>query len=148
MSMLTYRQWDAIADSYIPLLFIIVLSHLFWLWRHRRRDESAARLVYLLIASGFVYSLMAFDLMWPVWPRFGLDYSTHTAAALVLVFYLGSIGGVWMISVTLSFLLYVLLMLYQDYHSLADVMTTAVPVSLVLWILLRRFVSSPASRSN
>ena len=140
--MLTYRQWDAIADSYIPLLLFIVLGHLLVLRRQAHRGEAAARLVYLLIAIGFIYSLMAFDLIWPVWPRFGLDYSTHTAAALVLVFYLGSISRVWMLSVTASFLLYVLLMLYQDYHSLADVITTAVPVALVLWIVLHRFVST------
>jgi hypothetical protein len=89
-----------------------------------------------LAAALVAYGLMFLDRHLGIWPAFGLDYSTHTATALGLVILLSiearKLAGVW----SISFVCYVLLMLYQRYHTVADVVTTAVAVSFPLILIL------------
>ena len=98
----------------------------------------------LLIFTGalIAYGLMFLDNKLQLWPALGLDYSTHTAVALVLVVYLlaNSPKAPWFWLTSLVG--YVLLMLYQRYHTVADIMTTAIVVAIlylpVVFVLFRK----------
>jgi len=97
-------------------------------WQRLLR-EGALLLVGLISA----YAIMFTDQYFSLWPYFELDYSTHSAAALVLVVSLSvmkvSLRGTWL----LSLLCYFLLMLYQQYHSVADIISTVLVVGGVMF---------------
>ena len=83
--MLDYKTLDFIADLYVPLLLLalvvlMVRSIIATDWQRFRIEIS-------LLFYGFiiVYGLMFSDQLFSIWPRLGLDYSTHTAIALMLV---------------------------------------------------------------
>jgi len=82
------------------------------------------------------YAIMFVDNHLSLWPQFNMDYSTHTAVALVLVVNLwvmmNFLQGIWSVSLLVSLLGYFLLMLYQQYHTVADILSTAVVVAAVL----------------
>lgn len=138
---MSYETLDTIADSYIPLLLILFLGGLgrnaYLLWpNYRALIFSFLYLLGLLLIS---YGLMFFDNAVRLWPAFGLDYSTHTAVALSLVFALCTVfAGQWK-WIAGSMLVYAGLMLYQEYHSLTDIFTTALVVGM-LALLFRRVV--------
>ena len=98
----------------------------------------------MLIFTGalIAYGLIFLDNKLQLWPALGLDYSTHTAVALVLVVYLlaNSLKASWFWLTSLVG--YVLLMLYQRYHTVADIMTTAIVVAIlylpVVFVLFRK----------
>lgn len=125
--MTTYEILDAIADSYNPLLFIgyVIFAGVYW----RRGDRLAA-------VKGFAGILVAYALMFTdnalhIWASLGLDYSTHSAVALALVgFHLhkrpwSSPAAMGLFT---SLLLYYALMVYQQYHTVMDILTTAIIV--------------------
>jgi hypothetical protein len=68
-----------------------------------------------------------------IWSFFYLDYSTHTAVSLGLIifFYFNArrLAIVWIG----SFILYLMLMLYQQYHTIADILVTGVAVGFPVW---------------
>ena len=136
--MLTYSQLDRIADSYIPALFLIsiyVLAVGVFKLGLKRKCIEIASVIYSIV---IVYSVMLLDNVFQIWPTFDLDYSTHTALSLVFVVYLSSKNKTLLIGSVLSFLLYVLLMLYQKYHSVADILSTAIILIPLFWLLLHR----------
>jgi hypothetical protein len=125
-------SWLAqIADLYTPLLLLVALG----LCVSRHFYLSVRRLTYLLIAAVWVYGLMWLDSHWQLWASFGGDYSTHTAAALALVVFNGSLLCALLAWITLatSLLAYGELMFYLGYHSWADMLSTAAVVALGLW---------------
>lgn len=143
--MTTYQLLDTIADAYNPLLFLgyIVFSVLFW----RRGDRLSA----LRGFAGIVvaYGLMFIDNASNLWPSVGLDYSTHSAAALSLIaFYIHKRR--WNSPAAMSFIaslvLYYALEVYQQYHSVLDIVTTAMVVgpivALVYWMINKISASS------
>lgn len=84
------------------------------------------------------YGLMFADQAWSIWPVWGLDYSTHTAAALVLVVLINySFSRVLRLNILLL-AVYVALMLYQQYHSVSDILTTAAAVLLLFYPVVFR----------
>ena len=136
--MLTYDQLDMIADAYIPALVIVSMvvltASVFTCGMKRKRIEIAA----LSSAVCIVYSVMLLDNAFKIWPLLGLDYSTHTALALVFVLYLSTKNKTFLLWSLCSFLLYVLLMLYQQYHTVADIFSTVVVLLPVFWLLFHR----------
>lgn len=135
--MLTYQQLDTLADSYSPILVVASLILPFWTYR----QQFSLAFGWLAESSWglcVVYGLMALDQHWLIWPRWGLDYSTHTGFAWVLAINLCRYHYRW--PWALSLLGYCALMKYQGYHTWSDMLTTALAVSL-LWapgLLLRR----------
>ena len=129
--MLNYEILDTIADTYIPALAAISLYSLTrtaTLSRWRLLGiHSSVIVIGLLIA----YGLMFFDAVSGAWPAFGLDYSTHTAVAFVTIVFLviasNKYSVIWLAS--LSF--YIFLMLYQGYHTITDILTTMLMISLL-----------------
>lgn len=99
------------------------------------------------------YGIMFIDNVYNIWSRWGLDYSTHTAVSLVLVTYLSLLVPRWLLLWQLSFFSYCGLMLYQKYHTVADILSTGVTLAVgiggllyILSILLKCFVSRGEQR--
>ncbi|MFC4307738.1 hypothetical protein ACFPN2_01475 [Steroidobacter flavus] len=137
---MTWETWDAIADSYIPILALIALL---WPWLRWRGAWQRATLsiVATLVGIGYAYALSALDGKFGWWPALGLDFSTHTAVAIALVVALCAIKPQTWMAWTASLLAYFVLMVYQRYHTWADILTTAVviapPLIAARWRLAR-----------
>lgn len=146
---MNYQTLDIIADSYIPLLALLSLYWLIILSGKRpgKQDEVGEpcvlpqkslfryRLLGLAILLGTAYGLMFLDNLFHLWPSAGLDYSTHTAVALVLVIYLILLKPEFKFLWGLSLIAYCGLMYYQQYHIVADMISTATTIMSVLLLL-------------
>ena len=141
--MLTYEQWDAIADSYIPLLALLCLLDLVIHIKSRGLKTSIKILMATFVGVIFIYAMMFLDQALHIWPSFSvnsqvLDYSTHTALAWAFLVQLMFINKTaCYVSIT-STVLYGLLMLFQNYHSLADIVTTTLAVLPILYMLHKK----------
>lgn len=142
--MLTYEQWDTIADAYIPTLALIYFILIGYKIYQRQYRLASMYFVITFLCSVVVYSLMFLDNAIHIWPRFDLDYSTHTALALVFV------NSIWQIIantrklskllLAFSFFSYLLLMKWMAYHSVLDMLTTILaltPFFITLTILFK-----------
>ena len=136
--MLTYQELDTIADAYIPTLLIISLVVFVIDIPKQGFKRKLNEFGSLIIAVLLVYAIMTIDNYLEIWPKFHLDYSTHTALSLVFVVYLSAKNMTLLALSALSFVLYVLLMLYQEYHTLADIISTFTILILPFWALLFR----------
>lgn len=139
--MLDYETLDWIADSYIPILvilsFALLLRNMFLSqWR-----ELALHVIILSFGLLVAYGLMFIDSKLKFWSMLELDYSTHTAVALVVVIFLVVAAKKYAFVWLGSLVCYFLLMLYQGYHSVEDIVTTMICVGLlvlsVVFLLLR-----------
>lgn len=134
---MSWETWDAIADSVIPILG---LSALIWPWLRWRGAwrPAALNVTITLLSVGFCYALSALDGKFGWWPAVGLDFSTHTALAIALTVSLSSIKPSTWMAWTAILLGYFVLMVYQRYHTWADIGTTAViiapPLILARWL--------------
>jgi len=126
---------DQIADAYVPLLLAIALGVATVKWMNGQRWFWLR----LLASALLVYGLMFADNRWHWWPALGLDYSTHTAAALALALFIG-IGLrarlVWVL-LGASVLAYGELMFYLGYHTWLDMGATAAVIGAGLWFIYR-----------
>lgn len=138
-----YETLDTIADAYIPLLAGLYLFALVWTLsqlpgQRRAVGASALILALMLLAS---YGLMFLDNWLKLWPGFGLDYSTHTAVSFSLVLALCMLKRrLWPLWLG-SFIGYLALMHYQQYHTVADMLTTLIALiwlPLLISAVLRR----------
>ncbi len=133
--MLTYEQLDFIADLYIPIIGIMSLCFLVNVVRVAGLLNAVTYLGLLGAGVVYIYGLMFVDRYFLIWPSLGLDYSTHTALALVFVVFLALKSVRLMIFSVLSMLFYAGLMVYQGYHSVLDIVSTALIVTPVLvWL--------------
>lgn len=144
--MLSYETLDAIADAYNPLLatisLLLVVLHMF----RAQWKPAGLGLAGFSAVAVVAYGFMFLDNFWRVWPAFGLDYSTHTATALGLVMLLALQTGRLRVLWFGSLLCYVLLMVYQRYHTFADIATTALVVVIPLGLGL--FYLFPQKRAE
>ncbi|HEY0893748.1 MAG TPA: hypothetical protein VGE32_11875 [Cellvibrio sp.] len=135
---------DQIADAYVPLLLAIALGVATVKWMNGQRWFWLR-----LVASALlVYGLMLADNRWHWWSAMGLDYSTHTAAALSLAVFIG-VGLrtrlVWILLGT-SLLAYGELMFYLGYHTWRDMGATAAVIGAGLWLIYRASLGRPGHR--
>lgn len=116
-----------ISDLYIPLL---IFTWLFYLYKEAttRRAEIKVLLLSLLL----VYTLMFVDNHFNIWPILGLDYSTHSAVALIFVVNFTWRNKILLILAPLSLCGYFYLMRLLNYHSFADTLTTILVLLPVL----------------
>jgi hypothetical protein len=138
--MITYQQLDVIADSYIPILFVISVFVLALdiFKSENKNNRKFSELISIIVSIAIVYLVMALDNNFGIWLLFELDYSTHTALSLVFVAYLSSKSKTLLVFSVVSFLFYVLLMLYQKYHTIADIISTSVALMPVFLLLFHR----------
>lgn len=118
-----------ICDAITPLLLIALLG-LPWLYAGRLARSRFVILIAAQTAVGIAttYSLMAMDNLMHWWPRGGMDYSTHTAFALSLALpLLKHHHWAWA-----GLLLFYGVCMYQlQYHSWADMLTTALAWAVI-----------------
>lgn len=126
-----YETLDVIADAYTPLLALGCIGFLLQPLAKLHLRLLVTRMARIFAGALVAYGLMFLDHWLQPWPAMGLDYSTHTAVALVLVMFLSTHSRqtrwVW----PASLVGYALLMMYQRYHTLADIVTTAIVVGLL-----------------
>ena len=118
-----------IADTYTPLLLLLALIDVVRSWLRGNK----LHFVQLLCAIVVVYGLMLLDNRFLLWPRIGLDYSTHSAAAFALVVIIGLrknlIHKLWL---AMSLVTYGCLMHLLNYHTWGVMLTTLLLVGAVL----------------
>lgn len=149
--MTTYEVLDAIADSYTPILFFgyLIFSVLYF----RGGDRTA---VFKGLAGVAVaYLFMFLDNRWQVWHAFSLDYSTHSSVALALVIFHvhkrkpTSFAAIGLI---ISLLCYYVLEVYQEYHSVLDILSTVLVVGpcigLVYWAITKLAPANAGARAS
>lgn len=139
--MFSYDSLSTIADSYTPLLFIgCIISGVF---RFKKNDSAAS--LKGLAGVLLCYLVMVLDHHFLFWASLGLDYSTHSSVAFALAYFL--VHGEWRqgilrFVVAASLLAYYWLEIYQQYHSLADIVMTIIvvwPVIFCAYFLLDTF---------
>ncbi len=139
----SYETLDTIADAYVPLLALITLAYLIGFGLTKNWQGFAKGWLLLLVNLIVAYGLMFIDNALGLWPALGMDYSTHTAVALSFIVALIGLAPRFQLGWVGSFVVYALLMLYQQYHTVADIVTTAM-VNLLLtipWMMLTNKVN-------
>jgi hypothetical protein len=130
--MLDYQTLDTIADAYSPLLALIALFCIFYSAKKLDWKKCRAQVALLLGGLFIIYGLKYLDIFFNIWSLFSLDYSTHTAFAWVFILFLiVNLPKYWMV-LTASFVSYMLLMLYQGYHGIGDIISTVIVISLMM----------------
>lgn len=96
--------------------------------------EWLPTLSFLMVSIFSVYMIGFLDYRFGFWRILSLDYSTHTALALVLVVNILNLGVTVVVKFTvgLSFLAYLVLMRYQNYHTWLDMISTALIIFSIL----------------
>jgi hypothetical protein len=119
-----------IADLYTPLLIFIWLFYLY-----QEAATRGAEIKVLLLSLLLVYTVMLLDNYFNIWPIWGLNYSTHSAVALVFVVNLTWRNKILRLLAPLSLLVYCYLMWKLNYHSFADILITLLVLlpALIYW---------------
>ena len=136
---MTYQQLDIIADAYIPILLMSVVIGLFKHGRENGVIKAYENTAPFVIGVVYIYTLMLVDNKIQIWPAMSLDYSTHTALALVFVSGISLWGKRQLAIATFSMFCYSALMLYQKYHTFLDILSTSLAVLPVLLVVNYRF---------
>ncbi len=134
----SFQTLANIADIYIPLLAFLCAWLLYQYSLKRNRLKLVCLGGLLVVSIALVYAIRFMDKYFEFWLYFGWDYSTHSALSLVLVMCL---SVMWQRLLTLwliSLLGYFLLMVYQQYHSVIDIVSTVIVVAGILLPLFYR----------
>lgn len=136
----SYETLDLIADAFNPFLllciFILAAYDCFKTQLKLRCGLHAA--IALLIVLVLVYGMLALDNHLSIWPRLGLDYSTHTAFAAGMCFLLWRRSrGISRYAWPVSLLVYCALMRYQQYHTWSDMITTLAYMVLAIMLTVK-----------
>lgn len=123
---MTYETLDFIADSFIPLAFALSLAGVFFPagTKSPRARGIIIRVGVLIVLLALAYAVMVLDAVFSIWPYFGLDYSTHTAVYLNLSLFLCLSLRRYAYFWCVMLVVYLGLMRYQQYHSVADMLST------------------------
>ena len=132
--MTEYEIIDAICDSVNPILFFVAIGvGVSWVSKSKFQD---AKLVFGFLIGGLlmVYGIQFLDSKFSIWRFFGGDYSTHTAFAIAASVSI-SVGTQWAKWLALLVTIYAVAMLYQKYHSIFDIASTAVIIGTPLVLM-------------
>jgi hypothetical protein len=135
---MTYQQLDAIADGINPILAVLTLILPFSI---RPASPYTRGLFFFGTAISMVamYAIGWLDKLLGIWAALQLDFSSHTGFAAVILVSLSIWNRKLVLPSVVILLSYVALMLYQKYHSVADILTTAViiiPLTTVLQLIV------------
>lgn len=138
--MTQYEIVDAICDAVAPALFLAATALI--VWKLVKRKYSNARDISVFLVGGLllVYGFQYLDNQLNIWPSFGMDYSTHTAFTIAMCVAI-SVGLRIYKALAIIFVSYCLVMLYQKYHSISDILTTTAVMGgplLVMRLYFRR----------
>jgi hypothetical protein len=137
----TYELLDHIADSVNPTLAVVALVSP-WLPMFRAKPPAPwLRVTSAVLGVGVAYAGQALDRLTGAWPAMSLDYSGHSAICIALLVPIAHLNRRWCIAALGIGVAYGALMVYQGYHTVSDIVTTAAPVGLAceaIWRLLGR----------
>lgn len=122
---MTYEQLDFIADSYIPLLFIVTLIVILKGIADNGLNQMRGHILAIISSIVVVYGVMFLDIQFNIWSVFESDYSTHSALSLAFVSYFLLKNKAQRIIAVTSLIGYFVLMIYQQYHTITDVLSTS-----------------------
>ena len=127
---------DTLADSINPGLALLALAFP-WINRGAFAASGSRWFFWAGTALGLVvvYSIQFVDNRLMLWPSFGLDYSTHTAFAVSVTTSIVTASKRWLLLLLPILIAYAGLMMYLDYHSLADILTAAIVIALATWLI-------------
>lgn len=133
--MLSYDTLDRIADAYNPSLaavWLLLVGRAFLIrgWRVGL-IHAGVGVGTLLVAYGFMW----LDNAYRFWPALGLDYSTHAAVAFALGATIFTVSRPCRFAIVVSLAAYFLLMLYQQYHSVGDIISTLLALTVPVCVL-------------
>ncbi|WP_434145319.1 hypothetical protein [Photobacterium leiognathi] len=135
---MTYQQWALIADIYTPVIALVCFISILRVMLKGSMQQGLIRLGLVILSTIFIYTMMFIDNILHIWPAFALDYSTHTAIALVFVAYFIVYKSRLMHLIVISMFSYALIMVHQHYHTVADILTTTVFILPVLLLIQSR----------
>ncbi|MDO6685442.1 MULTISPECIES: hypothetical protein [unclassified Agarivorans] len=121
-----------VADLYTPLQVLLLALIAFRYLKQEQQQKLQHGLFLLLVGLASTYGLMLIDLYYSWWPRWGLDYSTHTALAFCLQVLLHLARPSRRLVSWSVYLAYLALMWWLNYHSVMDMLTTMLSVGLLL----------------
>ena len=136
--MTEYEIIDALCDSVNPILFFIAIGVGIENLVKKKFKNTAIVFGLLLVGLLLVYGMLFVDIKLKIWEFFGSDYSTHTAFAIATCIAI-STGKPWFKWLFMVLLVYVIAMLYQDYHSAWDIVLTSVVIGGPL-LLIRKYL--------
>jgi len=131
--MTLYEKLDIIADSYNPALLVISILIIFSNLKSKGKTFAFYKLGLLVSLITLVYIFQIIDNHFNIWVAFGLDYSTHTAFAAAIIFFILFDSIKIKTPIIISFVCYLALMLYQEYHTVADILTTIAAISPLMY---------------
>ena len=140
--MTTYETLDAIADSYNPILFLVYIAFSIIYFRAGDRIASIKGFLGILIC----YVIMFLDNALEIWNSLGLDYSAHSSVAFALVFFhihKRKLKSLMAIGFIMSLIGYYLLELYQQYHTLLDIVSTVIVAGPIIFLIYQLVKASP-----
>ena len=144
LSQHTLHVLALLADAYTPILLCIALIEVARTWIAGNKLH-AAQLAY---ATVLVYVLMFIDKYFQLWASFGLDYSTHSAAAFALVVVISMGKSLpYKLALAVSLVAYGCLMKLLNYHGWGDMLTTVFVLGVGLFPVLRLSRSAKTSLS-
>lgn len=136
-----------IADLYTPLFLAATL------WIAYQNKRLINTLLFLLYSSAAILAVSAIDQIYTIWHTLALDFSTHTAVTLPLLWVLlHRPFSLWLtlqwadyfslplvrVGWLLLFLSYYVLMVWLNYHSVADILTTCLVIQPLLTLIAQR----------
>ena len=86
------------------------------------------------LGLGMVYGVQWLDNLYRLWPRYGLDYSTHSAFAASVVVSLCCLRPTWSAALITSLLVYFIVVRFLGYHGAADILTAAALAAAATWL--------------
>lgn len=123
---MSYETLDTIADAYIPLLGIIIFLFFISIGYKKEYRNMTSAFMTLTMLLFFAYGFMALDHYFQWWIALDADYSTHTAVALSQILFIHFYIKPIRYFAVVSFMGYIILMLYQEYHTLFDIVSTGI----------------------
>lgn len=146
--MLDYQALDSLADAVNPTLGVITLA----LALAVRRPGNPPRWAQVLLTLGAVagiYLLSFIEASLKLWSSMGMNFSDHTGVHVAIVVSLWMVDRRFGLAGVMVFAAYAGLMLYQRYHTVADIATTA-PLAAAtaagVWMLGSRAARRPAAQ--
>jgi hypothetical protein len=135
-----YESWDRIADAVTPTVGVITLA-LALLIRRAGNPPRWAQFLLTLVSVAVIYAVRWIDWKFSLWAGAGLDYSSHTALYVAIAVSSWMIDWRAGIAGAVIGVAYAVLMLYQKYHTLTDIVTTTVviaPMCIGVWFAAKR----------
>ena len=112
---------EILCEAVIPVLGLLLIAAAY---------PGRVRVTLRRVAAslGWAYLLHFTDQWLDLWPRMGLDFSTHSAVAIAVGMTLAGAGRKWLIATIVLWIAYAAMMMYLGYHTGADIGTTVLAV--------------------